>query len=1085
MKINYVHIYKKVGYFLLALAISLNIVWQKHSDAKAAIPSPLLVTNLNDEGTGSLRYMIDQSNDGDLIVFQDGLSGVINLSRELYIQKSITIAGPGKDLLAINGQAKTNIIRIIRDRTVSISDLSINNGLAARNPGAGISNDGKLSLTNVKVFSNKSNTFAGGIYNAETGEVNMLQVEITQNTALGSGATKGGGGVWNDGIMVINYGIISENQATVFGGGIYNEMTGQLELNFSQIDENIVNNPTTGNSSFGGGLFNQADFTQDPDKKGQVVIRRSSFSGNKANGSWGSGGAISNVGNLSLDTVTISNNLSTGVGGGIDNIGTMEIYQGNIAGNSTNGTSSDGGGIETSGILTIINSAIVNNTATRYGGGIDKWLGRTWIVNSTISGNQSDQYGGGIFNNANQIELTNNTITNNTADADMDGIGTGGGVFNHNEPNPSVKPQSLPPAEITTNSTYMVFQNTILAGNIDKSGNANDCSADQNGYVTSATNNLIQDLNGCPLDGDKTNDIYNTDPKLLLLADNGGRSLTHHPKIGSPVLDSGHADGCQSDDQRTTARPFDGDADGNAICDIGAIEAILGPSGGNWTPFANPDSVYTFEDLPVEINLTGADPEGDPITFSIYTQPKNGTLSGNPPLIIYTPNKDYYGTDSFGFQVTDNQNGSSIATVNLNILGVNDAPEVEAGPDKLTIEGFDIEFEGSYFDVDETSSPYVIWDFGDGTTSEGSLYPSHLFPSAGVYTAILYVIDSEGAVGADYTTVYVQPRAELSLQKISLDDPALSGAPITYSLVVTNQGPSNATGVVVEDNISPDVNYISASEGCTHTTDPETGDEKVSCQIETIPVGSNATVQVIVSTPYNFKGTIGNSASVSGSELDLISSDNSVFITSQVVQTYTAYCNDFQSGSGPEWSNMAVSASPNGHIFLGDFSNETTILNLNDLPVHTQLQFIFDLYVIRSWDGNEIYTDNFGMKAGPDRWKIDIDGQELKVTSFSNMVSQNFKQSYPADYPFGNYLPQTSANAVNSLGYTYNNFPMDSVYQINSLIDHNQEELTLSLSAFGLQPKNDESWGIDNICVEVSYLALLYKNSIFIPLVSK
>jgi len=291
--------------------------------------------------------------------------------------------------------------------------------------------------------------------------------------------------------------------------------------------------------------------------------------------------------------------------------------------------------------------------------------------------------------------------------------------------------------------------------------------------------------------------------------------------------------------------------------------------------------------------------------------------------------------------------------------------------------------------------------------------------------------------------------------------------------------------VIVEDLVSPDVSYISASDGCIHTIDPDTGEGKVTCELGSLPAGSSATVQVVVSTPFNFRGTIGNSASVSGSELDINNTNNSTFITSQVVPTLTAYCNDFETGAGQEWSNTAISISPYGRVFLGDFSNEAATLRLKDLPVHTQLQYIFDLYVIRSWDGNEIYYDNFGVKAGPDRWKIDIDGQEIKITSFSNMVTQNYRQSYPADYPFGDYLPQTAAEEVNSLGYTHNNLPMDSVYRINSVIQHNQENLALSLTAFGLQSKTDESWGIDNICIEVSYTALLYKNSIFIPLVRK
>jgi len=282
---SYRSIFKVLALFLLSLLISTSNFLHATTDAQAGIPSPLVVMNLNDGGSGSLRYSVDIAVDGDLIVFNEGLSGVINLTRELYVQKSITIAGPGKDLLTISGQGKTNIFRIIRDRSVSISDLSLTNGLASRNPGGAISNDGKLPLSNVRINSNKSNTFAGGIYNAETGELNMLQVEITQNTASGSGATKGGGGIWNDGIMVINYGVIKGNQATVYGGGIYNETTGQLELNFTQVDQNIINNPTTGGSSFGGGLFNQADFNQNPAKKGQVVIRRSTFTGNQVNGS--------------------------------------------------------------------------------------------------------------------------------------------------------------------------------------------------------------------------------------------------------------------------------------------------------------------------------------------------------------------------------------------------------------------------------------------------------------------------------------------------------------------------------------------------------------------------------------------------------------------------------------------------------------------------------------------------------------------------------------------------------------------------------------------------------------------------------
>src|SRR5205823_1715207 len=70
-------------------------------------------------------------------------------------------------------------------------------------------------------------------------------------------------------------------------------------------------------------------------------------------------------------------------------------------------------------------------------------------------------------------------------------------------------------------------------------------------------------------------------------------------------------------------------------------------------PVADPQSVVTDEGVPVAIALIGSDPDSDPLTYSIVKQPKNGTLSGAAPNVVYTPAAGFFGADSFSFQVSD------------------------------------------------------------------------------------------------------------------------------------------------------------------------------------------------------------------------------------------------------------------------------------------------------------------------------------------------------------------------------------------------------------------------------------------------
>jgi uncharacterized protein (TIGR03437 family) len=98
----------------------------------------------------------------------------------------------------------------------------------------------------------------------------------------------------------------------------------------------------------------------------------------------------------------------------------------------------------------------------------------------------------------------------------------------------------------------------------------------------------------------------------------------------------------------------------------------------NRPPVANPQTgdqkVITPENTPKQITLTGSDPDNDPITFIVVTQPQHGTLSGTAPNLTYTPETNYDGPDSFTFKVNDGTVDSNVATVEIVVTSTCSAP---------------------------------------------------------------------------------------------------------------------------------------------------------------------------------------------------------------------------------------------------------------------------------------------------------------------------------------------------------------------------------------------------------------------------
>jgi hypothetical protein len=110
----------------------------------------------------------------------------------------------------------------------------------------------------------------------------------------------------------------------------------------------------------------------------------------------------------------------------------------------------------------------------------------------------------------------------------------------------------------------------------------------------------------------------------------------------------------------------------------------------NTPPTANSQSVTTLEDNSVTITMTASDPDNQPLTFSIVSPPAHGTLgpimnaTATSAQVVYTPNADYNGSDSFTFMVNDGNGGTATGIVSITVTAVNDAPSFNAGASPQT-----------------------------------------------------------------------------------------------------------------------------------------------------------------------------------------------------------------------------------------------------------------------------------------------------------------------------------------------------------------------------------------------------------------
>jgi len=284
-----------------------------------------------------------------------GASGEnLNVTGDLDIlSRMVTLTGAGIGLTILDGNS---LDRVLDNQygIVTLMHLTISQGRAPSGDagGGGILNRyGSSTMTLIDVLvddnevlgSSQYSDVGGGIANSN-GTLSILDSTITNNEACNGGGVNSRGGP-----LVIKGSTISTNLArsstscgtgggvATFGGG------SQLNLSHVIVEENDATNS--------GGIFYNGTTPS------SGIINDSTIRGNTAEFT----GGLNNLGDLTLNRVTISGNQSTNFGGGVTNRAALTMINVTISGNSA----SHGAGIQSAnGSSTFLDHVTVaNNTA--------------------------------------------------------------------------------------------------------------------------------------------------------------------------------------------------------------------------------------------------------------------------------------------------------------------------------------------------------------------------------------------------------------------------------------------------------------------------------------------------------------------------------------------------------------------------------------------------------------------------------------------------------------------------------------------------------------------------------------------------
>jgi len=599
------------------------------------------------------------------------------------------------------------------------------------------------------------------------------------------------------------------------GGAIYTAKESSLSLS----DCAFTNNTATWDGDYGGTIEDETDGTAELQ---------------------GSGGAIYSQGVLRVNNCVFRGNVAenyedtgepdpdhdgniiikVGNGGAINSSDSAEITNSTFGSDSEANMGSDANRAINGGavFLTGGHEVLITNSTFSYnwaisGGGINNVSPQapTTITNTTISGNYVTDSGAGIDANA-PMTLTNVTIANNKKESNNKGSG-----FNQGS------------SALAVSLRNVLFDNNLHDENTGYTESSN-CGSKGGPFVASSFGGNVSSDGTCDLNV-ALGDQENVDPQLEALADNNdpsltGTTLTHALPLESVAVDTGVNTGCPNNDQRGSIRPFDATLLFTAICDSGAYELYV----------ERADLHIENMLLQVDGEVTDKVATGDDATFVVIVDNGDSVTATNTSLATNLPSELTYVSST---------------------ITPGGAPCVHA-------------------------SGVVTCDLGDvaaSTEASAVIVATATTAKAGVIVgtaASSDTLDPNPSNNLASVTFDIAAETDLAITGATADPAPVSvGGTTMIKVDLANNGPADATGIVVE-GVLPDLVSFVQGNGCE--LDAETA--LLTCTVGDLAADGVASVAFDVKAEA--AGTATVTASIRYDQIDIAPSDNVASVDIQI-----------------------------------------------------------------------------------------------------------------------------------------------------------------------------------------------------------